>query len=328
MKATKHDYTANDAAVIGIDDNSLKRFDDPLVLWHEYLSRVIEGVADGGAKAIALDLIPSISLERLAPEMDRNLISAIKYAYSKGTPVYIGFGIGKRGPAPHRKFLFAAAGTGFLNLYPDYDERIRKQVISLTGERGRKAYSLPFSAVSGRSALGLKNNQEKIYIDYRLSPPPIFSFAQVYDWAQERQLDALGAGFRDKIVFIGVASAALSDRYNVPLNFNAVFHDRIPGVIIHAYTAKTVLSAQFLRDAPTMLIWILTVGTCIISGVLFLLLPPRRASTIIAALLLFGAAGVYGAFALFWVIPAAPLLFSLLIPLFFSNLFGKYPVVL
>ena len=78
LKNTAAPEGSDDLAVVGIDDQALERFQDPLVLWHKYLSPVILGLAQGGANAIALDIIPAVSLDRLAPELDRQLIKTIR----------------------------------------------------------------------------------------------------------------------------------------------------------------------------------------------------------------------------------------------------------
>jgi adenylate cyclase len=311
---TKANSIVDDVVVIGIDDKALERFDDPLVLWHKYLSKIIDGLADSGAKGIALDIIPSISLEKLAPELDRQLIRSIRMAQKKGTPVYLGFRAGKYKVVPHRKFLFAATGLGFLNLYPDKDGKIRKQTTLLTGENSRVAYSLPLLTIKQNDPSYSEQSQRQLYIDYRLAPPPILAFGQVYDWVQAGNNDKLGPAFNNKIVFIGATSHTLPDIYAVPINKGSEQSDRVPGVLIHALTAKTLLANKLIKDIPEKLVWILAIVVALASGILFLLLSPRKAGAIVSVLFLIMAGGTIYAFNLFWTMPVAPFILGFIIP--------------
>jgi adenylate cyclase len=314
---TVSSIAGDDIVVIGIDDEALQRFDAPLVLWHKYLAHVINGVADGKAKGIALDIIPTISLDQIAPELDRQLIRAMRRAHNQGTPVYLGFRAGTSRVMPHRKFLFAASDIGFLNLYPDRDGKIRSQITSLVGGNSRTAQALP-SLMTGliRTDMPLlaEERHNRVYIDYRLTLPPVFAFDEVYDWAEDGNIDRLKNAFKDKVVFIGVTSPTLSDIYTAPIKLRSAPTDRIPGVVIHALTTKTLLAEQRMRDVPPALVWSLAIAVALGSGLLFLSLSPRRAAGAVAAFLIVIVFGTMYALTSFWIIPVAPLLFSLLIP--------------
>jgi adenylate cyclase len=307
----------DDIVVIGIDDEALQRFDAPLVLWHKYLAHVINGVADGGAKGIALDIIPTISLDQIAPELDSQLIRAMRRACNLGTPVYLGFRAGTSRVMPHRKFLFAASDIGFLNLYPDRDGKIRSQITSLVSGNSRTAHSLP-SLMTGliRPDVPLASEKQpnRVYIDYRLALPHVLAFGQVYDWAEDGNIDKLKNAFKGKVVFIGVTSPTLSDIYTAPIKLRSAPTDRIPGVVIHALTTKTLLADQRIRDVPSVLVWSLAIIVALVSGILFLSVSPWRAVGVIAALFIVIILGIMYVLTSFWILPFSPLLFSLLIP--------------
>lgn len=311
---TKAGPTAAEVVVIGIDDHALDRFEDPLVFWHDYLAPIIAGVAEGGARAIALDIIPSISLDRLAPELDRKLIKAINEARSSGTPVYLGFKAGRSGLMPHRKFSFASSGLGFLNLYPDKDGVIRKQILTLSSGTGRKAHSISLLAAGYDTPVSNPDLPQRFYVDYRLSVPTVRSFSRVYDMAKEGDAAALKESFKDKIVFIGVTSPKLPDIYIAPIKSGPEGTNRIPGVLIHSLATMTVLGDSVLKDVPEGVVWTVSAGVALLSGIIFLFLPPVRALVIAAILFVCGALGTFKAFGSFWVFPAAPLVFALLVP--------------
>jgi adenylate cyclase len=314
MSRTKITSSDNNNIIIGIDDESLERFDDPLVLWHKYLAKIIDGVAESGARSIALDIIPSISLDKLAPELDRQLIQSMKKSRDNGTPVYLGFMASKNGPSPHLKFIFASSKMGFLNLYPDSDRRIRKQFLTISSGSGRKASAISvLSAQSGSEAFPA-DLPEIIYIDYRLTMSPTISFLEVYDWVRNSNRDMLESTFKDKRVLIGVTSASLPDMFNVPIISSLNSSSRLPGVVIQSMSTSTLLSEDLLRDVPGEITLGISLLLGIVSGVLFLILSPRKAAVFIVILFILAAAGTIKAFQAFWVIPIALPVFALLVP--------------
>ncbi len=312
--STKLTSNNNNIVVIGIDDNSLNRFEDPLVLWHKYLATIIDGVAGSGAKAVALDIIPSISLDQLAPELDRGLIQAMKKSRDKGTPVYLGFKAAANGPIPHRKFIFASSGMGFLNLQLDSDRRVRKQKPYLTGKDGRKTPALSSMMYKLEAPVSTDSLPNEIYIDYRLSMPSVISFEKAYDLIADQKMETLESLFKDKLVFIGATSFNLFDIYSIPVKLPQTGHDQLAGVMIHSMSTATLLSGSLLRDVPAIMVWSITLLLSLISGVLFLSLSPKRAVIMIAGLLALTLAGTFRAFLSFWVMPVTLPVFALLIP--------------
>ncbi len=323
--STKPTSNNNNIIVIGIDDKSLARFEDPLVLWHKYLAAIIDGAAESGAKAVALDIIPSISLDQLAPELDRRLIQAMKKSRDKGTPVYLGFKASANGPAPHRKFIFASSGMGFLNLQPDSDRRVRKQKLFLTGKNGRKTPALSVLMYGSDVPVSMYSLPNDIYIDYRLPMPSVISFEKVYDLIADQDVETLESLFKDKLVFIGATSFNLPDMYSIPVKLPQTGQDRLAGVMIHSMSTATLLPGSLLRDVPPIMIWSIALLLSLISGVLFLSMSPGKAVIMIAVLLVLTLAGTYRAFLSFWVMPVTLPVFALLIPGLISGTY-KYSV--
>jgi class 3 adenylate cyclase/CHASE2 domain-containing sensor protein len=309
LRNTKTDLSEQNVVVVGIDDDSLKRFEAPLMLWYGHLAKVIEGIADGGARAIALDIIPAMSLESLAPELDRQLVSSLKKTRDRGIQVYLGFSAAKDGALPHKKFLFAASGAGFLNFFPDRDERVRCQPLKSSSEGDHHTVSLPVMAVDASLRLS-SVLPGKLYIDYRLQAVPTISFGWVHGRAVDNDIEALNRRLEGKIVFIGVTSSILGDRFAIPTGFVRGYGDRVPGVLIHAYMAKTILARHPLRDMNPITVVVVSVLIALISGTFFVILPPRRAALVIIAMLITASFGIAVAFRSFLIIPPAPLLFA------------------
>jgi adenylate cyclase len=309
LRHTKTELSEQNVVVVGIDDDSLKRFKEPLILWYGHLAKVIDGISEGGARTIALDIIPTMSLESLAPELDRQLISSFKNTRNKGQHVYLGFSAVKDGALPHKKFLFAANGTGFLNFFPDRDEKVRSQPLRSSSDNDHHAVSLPAMAADASFKLG-SILPDKLYIDYRLRTVPTVSFGSVYEHVADNDIKALNKLFEGKIVFIGVTSPILGDRFAIPKGLVTGYGDRIPGVLIHAYTAKTILSGHLFRDMKPVMVVVLSVFLALISGTLFLILSPRWATVILIGIFFAASMSVTVAFRSYLIIPASPLLLA------------------
>jgi adenylate cyclase len=312
LRNTNTELLEQKVVVVGIDNDSLKRFKEPLIFWYGHLAKVIEGIADGGARTIALDIIPTMSLESLAPELDRQLVSSLKNTRDKGKHVYLGFSAVKDGALPQNNSLFAAGGGGFLNFFPDRDERVRSQPLRSSGDSDHPMVSLPLMAADA-SLQPSSVLPSKLYIDYRLQTVPTVSFGLVYEHAAANDIEALNRLFEGKIVFVGVTSSILGDRFAIPKGFVTGYGERIPGVLIHAYTAKTILSGHQFHDIKPVTVMVLSIFLALISGTLFLTLSPRWATVILIGVFIAASMAVTVAFRSYLIIPTAPLLLAVVV---------------
>ncbi len=307
--------------VIGIDQASLDRFPEPLVLWHSYLAGAIAAAAAGEARAVGLDLIPSISLQTLAPELDTALFKALRQAGAAGAPIILGYDAGADGMLPHRKFAFAASGLGYLNMWPDRDGVVRRYRARIqSGERQNNSLGL------ATLLAGLDNPPpavpEHLFVNYRGAPPPVLSLAEVYDRLQQDDTAWLRQQLAGRLVLIGVTALKLHDNHAVPGLPAAPHTQHIPGVLIHGLAMDTLLSERRLQQpAEDLVRFGLALPLALFSGGLFLLLNPIRASLILAAGLILGYFGLRLAFAASWWIPPAGLLSALLAPALFCGLY-------
>ena len=313
LASTTHTAQDQGIIVVGIDDKSLEQFSDPLILWHKYLAKVISGISEAGAKAIALDIIPTISLDKLAPELDRQFIRAMRQSHKNGTPLYLGFTVGENGQLPHRKYLFAASGLGFLNLSPDSDGKVRRQTLTIKNDQGQEVGS---AALLMANAINqdIENLPSKIYIDYRHRPPPIISFAKIYDHVKNGDVEALTSQFKEKVVIIGVTSQKLPDTHTAPVTVEGLNQARIPGSVIHAFTAQTILSNKYITKVQSGYVWLITLILALGSGFLSLKTTPLKAVTLIIVALLATFYVIATAFSYYCLIPATPLITALVIP--------------
>jgi signal transduction histidine kinase len=297
---------AQTCVVLEIDDASLKRFPDPLPLWHEHLATVIEGLTAAKVQGLALDLIPAVSLERYAPEADEHLARALRAARNAGVPVYMGFGAGINGALPHPKFLYLASGLGYVNLFPDADGNLRRQRLTIKNAQGRPAPALGWLMATLGAAPPLDSGDKPLYIDYRLPPPERLSLAQAHDWAAQGDFAALRQALKDRRVFLGIGTLALqNDIHHVPVPFGPSVHGQITGVYLQANIAATLLSGPVLHGLPSWTTDGLVLAVGLLSGWAFLRWRVSRALALTAAV----SAGIPllagGLFYGGWVLPVA-----------------------
>lgn len=321
----------SEISIAAIDNESLDTIKDPLVLWTGHFATIVDALSIAGARAVIFDVIPAISLDGFAPEVDIRFMEAIKNAKRRGTEVYLGFKNGETGDVmPHPKFMFLASGINFLNLSPDADGKIRRQPLWFKDEKGRIAPSIGLAAAmaySGDSgspeefACGrLKlcdetNDVPSVYVDYRLVEKRIkmHSICALLTAAPEK----VRGDFHGKVVLIGSTSARLPDNHATPVSGG----DYTPGVIVHAGTTLSLLSVLRLRETGDWFRIYGTVVLALISSISIMTLSPARAASLLLILFLFAAAAIVKSFSGYLVLPASPILFGIIIP---SVISGSY----
>ena len=299
--------------VVGIDDASLDDNRLPLVMWHDQLASVIGGISDGGATRLGLSLVPAVSMEGLAPELDRKLMRAIRGASQRGAEVILGFSVGKNGVMPERKFIFAASGLGFLNLFPDPDGVIRRQVLSVRDERGRLAHSIAM-LLAKPDALDPEDDLAYTFINYRQPPPVTVSFLEVLQLAEKGDRAALRAIFKDKLVLIGTSTRKFYDVHKVPRIPGLSGDGRLTGAHILALMAGALESDAVVYPLRGQYSLSLLGALALISSLLFLCRPPLRALLLVAAIAAIMLYCSYLVLLAGHVVPASAILYGVIIP--------------
>jgi adenylate cyclase len=248
-------------ALVVVDNRT---FDDeifqsrPQVLWHEYFSTIIVGLAEAGAKVIGLDfLLPAKPWDHLFPDYSRTWLKAFGLARHKGTPVVTGLtdiAGERRAPDPRYMQIIGLEHFGSFNLTTDQDDFIRRQRLFYPSvdNPADGLYSLAF-VLARVYQPGLTLPEDEIFIDYdtRPDPFPVYSMSDIHrrilagDWAYLRQC------FGGRIVLIGETDTGTQDRHATPLYYltRDVLRNT-PGVEIHAHTIRTLLNGRFFKVAP------------------------------------------------------------------------------
>lgn len=261
--------------VIGVDEDTVKRFPEPITLWHTHLSRLFGAMVVARPTAVGLDIVlPDRSYESVMPGSDRALFKGLLEA-RRNFPLVLGLTVDPSGkPRPiHPPYLsIAGPGASGYALFPvDRDGIVRRfdehlaqggdAVPTLAGQLARRM------GVEPRAGL----------IDYwRGAPFNYVPLQQVLQWAEAGDEQALARAFRDKPVLIGVVFP-FEDRQPAPVQL-AAWEREAPntaGVVLHAQALRNLLNGGFVQAVRAVgivaacvalaVLWFVSGGTALVA---------------------------------------------------------------
>ncbi|MDR2387485.1 MAG: CHASE2 domain-containing protein [Deltaproteobacteria bacterium] len=217
---------------------------------------ILDYLVLGGVKAVAIhQALPSIETHPYSLEDETKWFRAVNSAHKKGIPVIYGFRyLSDRPLYPSAKYveIMGRDMMGFLNLVHDRDNKVRLQTLKWPNFTDAvDPYSLAVVvALSQNPGLAMLPDEE-FYIDYS-SLISELSFSDVYDRAQNGEMDFFKRVFADKIVLIGETSSINMDAYPTPASDFVARAGQgwglMPAVEIQAHSVATLLSGHFLQE--------------------------------------------------------------------------------
>ncbi|MFH1651120.1 MAG: adenylate/guanylate cyclase domain-containing protein [Chloroflexota bacterium] len=270
-------------AIVTIDDKSLSEL-GRLSSWSRELhSQLVEKLVAARARVIVFDVLfaePTPADGELAATIRNAGNVILPFAYTvthQGADTPVGAVVFSNAVRPLGIFEESAAATAHANMLPDHDGVVRELPLVITHDRQQEP-SLALTAVAaylrrnGTSSLPVENgrllfagraipltsNRDMIinYLDKSASPMefPTISYADVIRGDSDLSL------LEDKIVIIGATSTGLGDSFWTPLG------RLMYGVELHARAMQTILSAGFLRPAPSLFTAVLIFVLALLSG--------------------------------------------------------------
>lgn len=263
--------------LVVIDQKSLDAYKDmPLLFWHPYYADAIRGAAEGGAKALGLDVTFAVPVERWAADLDSNLAAAVIENAARMPVIcpYIQGTLGSEAAASIPINMFAASmGTAALaNLTVDRDDFVRQTVLAeapgpADGPAALRGLALRIAEAYTGLAATQKDGQ--VYLGGNLIPassprtltinflgPPgtvprvsISDFVAAYRAKNFTQLKKWVEG---RAVLLGMDH--VDDRHATPYYaLTSGSRANTAGVEIQASAVETILDRQFLVDVPMWL---------------------------------------------------------------------------
>jgi adenylate cyclase len=265
--------TSKDIVIIGIDDHSISKIDEPFILWDTFFAEIIHKISEQHPKVVGLDVIWSKSIDKFLPRPGKQknaLRKALLMAVNKyHVPVVIGVAAGVKEthnktvksydsslPMKHFGLIVGKHSFGVINTHPDNDNNIRRIKQSFISEKGQKIPGFPYliaTKVLESSQLASFTDKiqppEKIHlINYQLNLQiPEYSFHNVLLKARANDKEYFKQHFKDKIVLIALNNVS-DDIHATPLA------DEKPGIFIHAHTINNHIYQDYLFQSDNKLL--------------------------------------------------------------------------
>ena len=268
---------AREVVVVGIDEDTVKRFPEPITLWHRHLGRFFSAMAQAQPAVVGMDIVlPDRSYEAVLPGSDKLLMKGLLDA-RPSYPLVLARTIDPAGQTRtiHPPFVTLAGpgGTGYALFPTDDDGRVRRFDEHLPGASG------PVPTLAGQMARYLKMDPGKGLIDYwRGASFDSIPLQQVLQWADARDEAALARAFRGKPVLLGTMFR-FEDRQLAPVQLAAREPGAAdtPGVLLHAQALRNLLDGRLVERAPAAalaalaaaatLLWFVSASTAVVMAV-------------------------------------------------------------
>jgi len=272
---------ARDVAVIGIDVDDLREFNDPRDFWHAHYGRLLAGLAKAKPAVVGLDVVlPERSYHHLVAGLDQALLKGL-LAIREEAPVVLArtvddFNNFREIFAPYVAMV-GADSVGTVIVCRDEDEIIRRfDEFFCDARRGEAVASL---AGLMAQRLGVKGAWRG-WIDYRIGEPlQYLPFRQAVRWAESdeaRLRSALGG----RPVLVGFV-LPFEDRRIVPVDLARwePGNRSVPGVLVHAQVLRSMLNGGFVQALGHWLVYALA-----LAGAAFVFAPSGARTTALYAL--------------------------------------------
>lgn len=271
---------ASDVVLVAIDEQTyhVPPFDQtPKVAWTPQLARVIDAALEGGAKAIGLDVVFPVTLDRpdLLQGRDRPFLISLRKAADAGKLVLGEAKLSREVLRPHAAQRLAARGDDnirLLNLAFDDDDVVRSYIARYPLEGGGSVTSFGTELAS---RAGFPGPDKDFLINFNTGPGdiPTFSLGDINACIEAGDGDYLARAFAGRIVLIG-ETLDIEDRFRStkrlaltegdasrdpprcriaadPERFRPLgSRSSMPGVLIHAAAINTITKGAWLLPPP------------------------------------------------------------------------------
>jgi len=301
LRAWSPQPAARDVVVIGVDEQTVARFPEPIALWHAHLGRFLGAMALARPAAVGLDIIlPDRSYEPVMPGSDKMLLKGLLEA-RRSFPLVLGLTVDPLGkPRPIHPPFVAVAGPGSTGyaLFPVDRDGVVRRFDERLAESGDAVPTLV-----GQIARRLNVEPRAGHIDYwRGTPFHYVPLQQVLQWAEAGDEPALARAFRDRSVLIGMVFP-FEDRQSAPVQL-AAWEPEAPntaGVLLHAQALRNLLNGGFIQKLPAALVVAVCIG---LAGLWFFSAGTLAVTSLLAAVVLLLAGASTWLLAEGWIFPA------------------------
>jgi adenylate cyclase len=271
LRAWSPQGVAREVVVVGVDEETVRRFPEPITLWHRHLGQFLGAMARARPAVLGIDIVlPDRSYQPVLPGSDKLLMRGLLEA-RRVYPLVLALTVDPAGKprAIHPPFVTLAGpgGAGYALFPVDGDGSVRRFDELLPG------LAEPVPTLAGQMARHLKIEPRAGLLDYwRGAPFNYVPLQRVLEWTQAGDEESLARAFRDKPVIIGMVFR-FEDRLSAPVQL-ADWEPDAPntaGVLLHAQALRNLLNEGFIAQVPALavaaacmavaLLWFVSAGT-------------------------------------------------------------------
>src|SRR5262245_3289223 len=282
LRAWSPQPVAHEVVVVGLDEDTIKGFPEPITLWHRHLGRFLAAMAQAKPAVLGIDIVlPDRSYEPVLPGSDKLLMRGLLEA-RRSYPLVLALTVDPAGNPravyPPLVTLAGPGGAGYALFPIDGDGSVRRFDELLPG------LAEPVPSLAGQMARHLKVEPRKGLIDYwRGAPFDYVPLHQVLEWAEAGDEASLVRAFRDQPVMVGMV-LRFEDRLSAPvqLAIREPGAPNTPGVLVHAQALRNLLNGGLTQPTSALvvavasavlaLLWFVSAGTAAVALVLALVL--------------------------------------------------------
>ncbi len=294
--------------LVAIDEKTEAAIPEPHVLWHPHFAALLRAAAAGGARVLGMDVFFAMSVEKWAPNADRDLAAAFAEV-SASMPVVLGYNNLQPAQEGLPLYMLASAqgAMGYTNLTLDPDDFVRRQELQGRGPGAPESFAARLAAFLLQVERGVLDPERRtVRFGNRTVPldpsgfllihywgpgrtMPLVSMADVLEAARKSDTGQLERWFGGKAVLVGTLELDPNDMHPTPFYLAGGGQRRsTAGVEIHANVLATILEQRFLREAPRWVTLALVFGAVALAALLIF-----RIRFPLAPLALLGAVAVY-----------------------------------
>ncbi|MDD5470567.1 MAG: adenylate/guanylate cyclase domain-containing protein [Sideroxydans sp.] len=240
----------NDVIIVGINEDSFKKFQEPFELWHPHLARFLQAMKAAGPSIVGLDIaLPERSYQFMLPHYEEGLVKALQ-ALSTQTPVVLARKLDAEGalrPVDGVLVSSVADSLASVTLCPEADGVVRRFDLNrCTVNAQGTSFAEVITARLGMQHLGIG------LVDFSAGQKfDYIPFSHVLEWQDQSDVQRLKSAFSGRIVLLGVVSArAEKVRVPVPMALWSPMDKRVPEVLVQAQILRSMVGNGLITEIP------------------------------------------------------------------------------
>jgi adenylate cyclase len=240
----------NDVVIVGIDEDSFRRFKEPFELWHPYLAGFLQAMEAAKPSVVGLDIaLPERSYQFMLPHYEEGMVKALK-ALSAQTPVVLARKLDAEGTLRTVDGALAASvadAPASVTLCLDRDGVFRRFDLNRCTVNAQGAsFAEKIAARLGvaQPGVGMVDFGAGQKFDY-------IPFARVLEWQGQADKQRLVTAFSGRAVLLGIVSArAEKVAVPVPMAVWSPMDKRVPEVLVQAQILRSMAGKGLIRELP------------------------------------------------------------------------------